>query len=71
MPDNILFLVFGSISALSIILGSVCLYIAYRYSIKFTHETKMVLWATAGIAGIVFGTLCWAYFLIPIILNHL
>jgi hypothetical protein len=31
----------------------------------------MVFWGVGAIAGVVFGGLCWAWFLIPIIINHL
>jgi hypothetical protein len=71
MPDSILFPIVISISTFSILFGIVCFYFAYRASIKFTSEISMVLWACGGLAGIVFGAMCWAYFLIPIIRNHL
>lgn len=71
MPDSIVFTVFIVISILSMLGGSVAAYFAYKNSQKIENELKMVFWGIVAIAGFVFGFLCWAWFLIPIILNHL
>ncbi|MBI2430253.1 MAG: hypothetical protein HYV29_15930 [Ignavibacteriales bacterium] len=71
MPDQIVFTVFLVISILSLALGILSGYFAYRNSHKIENELKMVFWGIGAIAGLVFGGLCWAWFLIPIILNHI
>lgn len=71
MPDNIVFTVFIILSLLSVAFGSVAAFFAYKNSHKVEHELRMVFWGIAAIGGFVFGALCWAWFLIPIIINHL
>jgi hypothetical protein len=71
MPDNIVFVVFLTLSLFSLSFGILAGYFAYRNSHAIENELKMVCWGIGAIAGIVFGGLCWAWFLIPIILNHL
>lgn len=71
MPDQIVFAVFLTLSILSLAFGIIAGYFAYRNSHKMENELKMVFWGIGAIAGFVFGGLCWAWFLIPIILNHI
>lgn len=71
MPDQIVFTVFLAVSILSLAFGILSGYFAYRNSHKIENELKMVFWGIGAIAGLVFGGLCWAWFLIPIILNHI
>lgn len=71
MPDKIVFAVFITLSVVSVSFGLLAAYLAYRNSQKVENELKMVFWGIGAIAGLVFGGLCWAWFLIPIILNHL
>lgn len=71
MPDNIVFAVFLTLSILSLAVGIISGYFAYKNSHDIKNELKMVFWAIGAIAGLVFGGLCWAWFLIPIILNHI
>ena len=71
MPDNIVFTFFIILSFLSLALGSVAGYFAYKNSQKIENEISMVLWGIIALACIVFGGLIWAWFLIPIILNHI
>lgn len=71
MPDNIVFTFFIIISLLSISVGLLAAYYAYKNSHKVENELRMVFWGIMAIAGLVFGGLCWAWFLIPIILNHI
>ena len=71
MPDKIVFTVFIALSLGSIGFGIISSYFAFKNSQKVEDEIKMVFWGIGAIAGFVFGGLCWAWFLIPIILNHL
>jgi hypothetical protein len=71
MPDNIVFPVFLTLSFLSLFIGSFAGYLAYKNSHTLANEMKMILWAVIAVGCVVFGGLIWAWFLIPIILNHL
>lgn len=71
MPDNIVFPFFLILSFLSLFVGSFAGYFAYRNSHKIENELSMIMWAVVALASIVFGGLIWAWFLIPIIINHL
>jgi hypothetical protein len=71
MPDNIVFPVFLILSLLSLSIGSVAGYFAYTNSRKMETEMRMVFWAIISLGCVVFGGLIWAWFLIPIIINHL
>lgn len=71
MPDNILLLVFGILSTLSLAIAGTALYFAVKNAKKKEGEIKMALWSFIALAGFVFAGMCWAYFLIPILINHL
>ena len=71
MPDNIVFTFFIILSFLSLALGSAAGYFAYKNSQKIENEISMVFWGILALACIVFGGLIWAWFLIPIIINHI
>lgn len=71
MPDNILLIVFGILSTLSLAIAGMAMYFAVKNSKKKDGEIKMALWSFVALAGFVFAGMCWAYFLIPIIINHL
>ncbi|MDD8018078.1 MAG: hypothetical protein PHP42_06870 [Bacteroidota bacterium] len=71
MPDQIIFTIAIAISVISVVFGSAASYLAYKNSKKVETEIRMVFWGIGAIAGFVFGALCWAWFLIPIILNHI
>lgn len=71
MPDNIVFPVFLALSLASLGVGTLSGYLAYRNSIKMEDEMRMIVWAIVALGCVVFGGLIWAWFLIPIILNHL
>lgn len=71
MSDSLLVIVFGSLTVLSLGLGVVGVYLAYKNSVKFENEVKMVLWGIIGVGGFVFGGMCVAYFLLPILFQHL
>jgi Na+-driven multidrug efflux pump len=71
MPDSIIFTVIITLSFLSTGFGILAAFFAYKNSHKVEHEIRMVFWGIGAIAGLVFGALCWVWFLIPIIINHL
>ncbi|MDP1675804.1 MAG: hypothetical protein Q8L88_02980 [Bacteroidota bacterium] len=71
MPDNIVFTFFIILSFLSLALGTIAGYFAYKNSKNIKNEIAMVFWGILALACIVFGGLIWAWFLIPIILNHI
>jgi len=51
--------------------AGICLYFAIKSARKPEGEIKMALWSFGALAGLVFAGMCFAYFLIPIIINHL
>lgn len=71
MPDSVVFTLFITLSLLSLLAGSAGAYLAYKNSHRMENELKMVFWGIVAVGGFVFGALCWAWFLIPIIINHL
>ena len=71
MPDNILLIVFGVLSTLALVVAGFGLYLAVKNAKKKDGEIKMALWSFVALAGFVFAGMCWAYFLIPILINHL
>ncbi|MFA5833882.1 MAG: hypothetical protein WDA22_10450 [Bacteroidota bacterium] len=71
MPDNIVFPLFLFLSIFSLVIGSLSGYFAYRNSHLLKNEMKMISWSIISIGCLVFGGLIWAWFLIPIIINHL
>ncbi len=71
MPDNILLIVFGTLTFVSLAFGGICIYFAVMNAKKNENEIKMALWSFGALAGLVFAGMCSAYFLIPIIANHL
>jgi uncharacterized membrane protein YozB (DUF420 family) len=71
MPDKILLIVFGILSTLSLVMAGFALYFAVKNAKKKEGEVKMALWSFVALAGFVFAGMCWAYFLIPILVNHL
>ena len=71
MSDKILLMVFGVLSTLSLVVAGTGMYLAVKNAKKKDGEIKMALWSFVALAGFVFAGMCWAYFLIPIIINHL
>ena len=71
MPDKILLIVFGTVSTLSLAVGIMAIVFAVKNAKKKDGEIKMALWSFVALAGFVFAGMCWAYFLIPILINHL
>jgi heme/copper-type cytochrome/quinol oxidase subunit 3 len=71
MPDNILLIVFGTLSLLAIAIGGLAISLAMKNARKNGSELRMLFWAFLALAGLSFGGMCLAYFVIPILLNHL
>ena len=71
MPDNLLLVVFGTLSTLALGFAILCLYFAVKNAKKKDGEIPMALWSFGALAGFTFAGMCWAYFLIPIIINRL
>lgn len=71
MSDNILLIVFGILSAFGLAIGIMGFGLALKYSRKSEEEIKMAGWAVMGLAGLVIAGMSWAYFLLPILWNHL
>ena len=71
MPDKTLLLIFGTLSTLSLIVAGSAISFAVKNAKKKEGEIKMALWSFVALAGFVFAGMCWAYFLIPILINHL
>jgi heme/copper-type cytochrome/quinol oxidase subunit 3 len=71
MPDKILLIIFGVLSTLALVIAGVALYFAVKNAKKKDGEIKMALWSFVALAGFVFAGMCWAYFLIPILINNL
>lgn len=71
MPDNFLLIFFGILSTLSLIAGGFAFATAVKHAKKPEGELKMAIWAILGMAALVFAGMCWAYFLIPILINQI
>jgi uncharacterized membrane protein YozB (DUF420 family) len=71
MPDKILLIVFGVLSTIALAVAGVAMYLAVKNAKKKDGEIKMALWSFVALAGFVFAGMCWAYFLIPILMNQL
>jgi hypothetical protein len=71
MPDNLLLIVFGILSTVAMIVGGIAVYFAMKSAKKNNGELTMAFWSVVALASLTFAGMCWAYFLIPIIANHL
>lgn len=71
MPDRILIIVFGTLSAIGLLVGGLGFGMAVKHAKKQEGELKMALWAFVGLAGLVLAGMSWAYFLFPILISHL
>lgn len=67
--DNLLLVVFGILSAGSFLFAGLCLYFAIKNAKKKDTEIQMALWSFGALAGLTFGGMCWAYFVIPILIH--
>ncbi|MBI3006608.1 MAG: hypothetical protein HYY49_14525 [Ignavibacteriales bacterium] len=71
MLDNLLLLVVGVLSTLALLFAGMCLYFAVKNAKKKDGEVSMALWSFGALAGFTFAGMCWAYFLIPILIHKL
>jgi hypothetical protein len=71
MPDNALIMVFGILSTIGLLIGGMAVYFAMKSAKKTDGELMMAFWSVIALAGLTFAGMCWAYFLIPIIMNRL
>ncbi len=71
MPDKLLLIVFGILSTISLGVGVLGVYFAVKAAKRDDGEIKMALWSVVALAGFTVVGMSWAYFLIPIIINHL
>jgi hypothetical protein len=65
-----LLLVFGSLTAIGVVVAALCLVFAVKNAKKPEGELKMAFWSFGALAGLVFAGMSFAYFVIPILLNH-
>jgi uncharacterized membrane protein YozB (DUF420 family) len=71
MPDKILLIVFGTLSTVALTVAGLAIYFAVKNAKKKDGEIKMALWSFVALGGFVFAGMCYAYFLIPILINQL
>ena len=71
MSDNLLLIIFGTLSTLALGVGILGVYLAMKAAKKNDGEVKMALWSVVALAGFTVAGMSWAYFLIPILLNRL
>jgi uncharacterized integral membrane protein len=65
-----LLIVFGTLSAIGIIFATLCLVFAVKNAKRSEGELKMAFWSFGALAGLVFAGMSFAYFVIPILINH-
>jgi hypothetical protein len=70
LPDNMLLIVFGTLCAFGIFIAGICLVFAVKNAKKPEGELKMAFWSFGALAGLVFAGMSFAYFIVPILLNH-
>jgi hypothetical protein len=71
MPDSLIFTIMLPLSLIALIVGGLGVYFAVQNAKKNENELKMAFWSVIALGGLTFGGMCWAYFIIPIIANHL
>jgi len=71
MPDRIIVIFFGTLTAIALIVGSIGVFFAVRAARKNDSELKMAAWSVVALIGLTFAGMCTAYFLLPILANHL
>lgn len=70
MPDNLLLIIFGTLSSIALAFGILSFYFAFRAAKKKEGELQMVMWGVAALGGLTFAGMAWAYFIIPILVNR-
>ncbi len=71
MLDNVILLVVGILSTVSLAFAGACLHFAVKNAKKKDGELAMALWSFGALGGFTFAGMCWAYFLIPILVHRL
>jgi len=70
--DRILLIVFGTLSLLGLGLGALSVWMAMRLARKpQASELALAGWSIAALIGLTIGGMSLAYFVIPILINHL
>ena len=71
--DNILLVVFGTLSAIGLSFGSLCTWMAIRAAKanKKDADVAMALWSIGAVAGLAVGSMSFAYFVLPILWDRL
>jgi hypothetical protein len=62
--------VFGILTAIGLLVAGVSLAFALKSARKPEGELKMAFWSFGVLGGLVFAGMCFAYFIIPILLNN-
>lgn len=65
-----LLIFFGTLSAIGVVVAAVCLVFAVKNAKKPEGELKMAFWSFGALAGLVLAGMSFAYFVIPILINH-
>ncbi|MCX6133998.1 MAG: hypothetical protein NTU47_09325 [Ignavibacteriales bacterium] len=63
-------MVFGTLTAIGLIVAVICLVFALKNARKPEGELKMAFWSFGALAGLVFSGMSFAYFIVPILLNQ-
>ena len=71
MIDNIILIVFGTLSTIALIVGILSFRLAMKYAKRNDKEMKMITWTIVGLGGFIFAAVSWAYFLFPIVFARL
>jgi len=58
------------VTALGVIFAVICLVFAMKNARKPDGELKMAFWSFGALAGLVGAGMSFAYFLVPILINH-
>jgi hypothetical protein len=58
------------LTAIGLGVAVVCLVFAVKNARHPDGELKMAFWSFGALGGLVFSGMCFAYFIIPILLNH-
>ena len=65
-----LLIVFGALTAIGVVGAAVCLVFAVKNAKKPEGELKMAFWSFGALAGLVLAGMSFAYFIVPILINH-
>jgi hypothetical protein len=58
------------VTALGVVFAVLCLYFAMKNAKKPEGELRMAFWSFGALAGLVLAGMSFAYFIIPILINH-